>query len=114
MKITHRDLVKKQTGIIPGAQSVDKQILLGRADGVPTFSMRLFSLKPGGYSPRHQHPFEHLIYVLEGRGLAVGGEGETPLVPGNVMLVEPGEEHQLKNDGDTDFCFLCLVPRDYE
>ena len=93
------------------APGVTKQVLIGPADGVPTFVMRRFILKPGAATPWHKHNWEHEIFVLQGRGLAVGEDGETRLKRGSVAFVPACEMHQFKNAGKTAFSMLCLVPK---
>ena len=99
-----------------GAEVVNviKQVLLGPADGAPTFAVRLFTLGPGGHTPNHRHPFEHGVIVLEGEGELSTPDGPRPLRAGSVALVPPDEQHQFRNTGRTAFKFLCIVPRRVE
>lgn len=98
-----------------GVRGASRQLVLGAADGVPNFSFRVFTLEPGGHTPRHAHESEHLNYVIEGRGLLVDPEGrERPLEAGDFAFVAPGELHQFRNGGDGPFRFLCAVPKAYE
>lgn len=36
--------------------------------GAENFAMRLFEIQPRGYSPLHQHDWEHEVFILEGKG----------------------------------------------
>ena len=92
------------------AKGVKVRWLISKETGAPNFAMRLFEVEPGGYTPHHTHPWEHEIYILSGRGLAVGEEGEKPIKPGDVIYIPPGERHQLRNNGDKPLRFLCLIP----
>jgi quercetin dioxygenase-like cupin family protein len=65
---------------------------------------------PGGYTPRHSHPYEHEVFVLEGAGVVFEGETAHPLKAGDVVFVVPGEVHQFRNTGDRPLKFLCMVP----
>ena len=78
--------------------------------GAPNFSMRVFEIAPGGYTPHHAHPWEHEVFVLTGSGKVVGPEGARPLSPGSVVLVPPDEEHHFATDGDEPLTLLCLIP----
>ena len=40
--------------------------LISNKDGAKNFAMRLFEIQPGGYSPLHQHDWEHEVFDLEG------------------------------------------------
>jgi quercetin dioxygenase-like cupin family protein len=99
-----------------GACAAFKQLPIGRADGSPHFSFRVFTLKPGGHTPYHAHPFEHLNYFIEGQGVLVSPSGdEKPVEPGDFALVLPGEKHQYKNtSADRDLVMICAVPAEYE
>ncbi len=90
--------------------AVTKRVLLGPGDGAPTFAVRLFTLGPGGHTPRHSHPFEHGVLVLEGEGELWTEGGSHPLAPGTVALVAPDERHQFRNVGKAPFKFICIVP----
>ncbi len=98
----------------PGVVGVTKRLLIGPGDGAPTFAVRLFSLSPGGHTPRHAHPFEHGVVVLSGRGEVLTQDGPRPLTPGTCVYIPPGEEHQFRNTGEEELSFLCVVPRHVE
>jgi len=88
----------------------EKRVLIGPDEGAPNFSMRKFTLGPGGFSPRHAHPWEHEVYVLAGRGEVRFAGGSRGVGPGDFVLVPSGDEHQFANVGDGAFEFLCMVP----
>ncbi len=90
--------------------NVTKQLLIGPADGAPTFAVRLFTLAPGGHTPKHSHAFEHGVLVLEGKGELWTASGSHDLSPGTVVFVAPDEEHQFRNTGSDPFKFICIVP----
>lgn len=96
-----------------GAQDARRRLVLGPDDGTPLMALRVFTLAPGGHTPFHQHPFEHMNVVLEGQGVLRKGDGQHELSEGAMALVLPNELHQFRNTGDTDFSFVCLVPNGY-
>ena len=55
---------------------------------------------PGMISPRHTHPGEEIIYVLEG-ALEYQVEGKPPvtLKPGDVLFIPAGTIHAARNVG---------------
>ena len=57
-------------------------------------------IAPGVASPRHTHPGEEIIYVLEGT-LEYQIEGQPPATvkPGDVLFVPAGMIHSVKNTG---------------
>ncbi|MCK4547254.1 MAG: cupin domain-containing protein [Candidatus Eisenbacteria sp.] len=112
MKVAHNSEIPAAKMDVPGAEKVTIRWLVGEKDDPPNFYMREFEIEQGGCSPRHEHDYEHEVYVLEGEGSVFGGGGEKPLRPGSAVLVQPGEEHQFRNTGDGPLRFLCLVPKD--
>ena len=84
--------------------------LISAEDGAPNFCMRRFELAPGGRTPRHTHPWEHEVYVLEGAGTVFGGGAEHRFRPGDAIYVAPGEEHRFAADSRAGTVFLCLIP----
>lgn len=104
-----------------GAQGIRKQVPLGVADGTPTMSVRVFTVAPGGHTPFHSHPWEHLNYILKGRGVLRDGQGrEHPLTAGDYAMVSPDEQHQFRNPSTDaggsgeELQFICLVPKERE
>ncbi len=93
-----------------GASDCRVRWLLNEADGAPNFAMREFEVAPGGFTPRHHHPYEHEVFVLEGTGVVLEGDREHALRAGDVVLVRPDEVHQFRNTGTAPMKFLCLVP----
>jgi quercetin dioxygenase-like cupin family protein len=116
MKITHLDKVEKTEIIIEGAKGVWKQIPISKSDGTPAFSFRVFTIMPGGHTPYHSHPFEHLNYIIEGEGAVVMENGdEVPVKKGDFALVLPGEKHRYKNNSPANsMIVICAVPKEYE
>ena len=68
------------------------------------------SVGPGGSTPFHTHDWEHVVYVLEGKGKLAAKDGDAEFAAGDALLTEPGEEHNFVNTGDTTLKFLCVVP----
>jgi quercetin dioxygenase-like cupin family protein len=115
MYITSLNKVEKRILTLEDAKGVYKQIPLARKNGVPTFSFRVFTVEPGGYTPFHRHEFEHMNYVIEGGGILVGEDREHDLEEGDFALVLPGEKHQFKNSSENqNLVIICAVPKEYE
>ncbi|MGQ9730000.1 MAG: cupin domain-containing protein [Candidatus Zipacnadales bacterium] len=93
-----------------GAQGVQIQWLLDEMTGAPHFSMRRFEIAAGGYTPFHQHPWEHEVYILSGRGFVRTEQADYPLQSNDAILVEPQEKHQFRAADDEPLVLLCLVP----
>jgi len=110
MKVQHSTQVTQQAVNMEGAAACEVRWLIGETDGAPNFAMREFEVAPGGYTPRHHHPHEHEVYVLQGSGTVLEGDTQHPLKAGDVVYVAPDEEHQFRNTGSEPLKFLCLVP----
>jgi quercetin dioxygenase-like cupin family protein len=110
MKVNQYEQVCQQPVEMEGSQGCQVRQLLGERDGTPNFAMRQFEVAPGGYTPRHSHPYEHEVFVLEGEGVVYEGDRPHPLKAGDVVFVKPDEVHQFKNPGTSPLKFLCLIP----
>ena len=110
MRIVHCDQVEAAPVAIEGAVNCRMRCLIGPDDDAPSFSMRQFEVAPGGYTPKHSHPYEHEVFVLEGSGVVLEGDDEHPLKAGDFVFVTPNEVHQFRNTGSSPLKFLCMVP----
>lgn len=116
MKIISLDQVSKNKVQMEGAHNAWKQIPLSREDGAPVHSYRVFTVEPDGYTPYHQHPYEHMNYIIEGEGVIVNESGkQQPVKAGDFALVLPNEKHQYRNTSpDKPFKMICGVPKEFE
>lgn len=110
MKVNAYEQVEKKIVDMEGAEGCSVRWLISRAEGAPNFAMRQFEVAVDGHTPKHTHPYEHEVFVLEGEGLVMEGEVEHPLKAGDVVFVAPDEVHQFRNTGSGPMKFLCLVP----
>ncbi len=116
MKVVSLDQIPSIAMMMEGAHLVSKQVAVGKEDGAPTFSFRVFTVAPGGHTPYHVHASEHLNYVIAGQGVVVNEAGEQkPVKSGDFALVLPNEKHQYRNTSATEeFKMICAVPLAYE
>jgi quercetin dioxygenase-like cupin family protein len=114
MKITSLQECESFAVDMEGASGAARQVPIGKADGAPNFSIRVFTLEPGGHTPHHQHESEHLNYILSGSGIVMDGETPRPVQTGSFILVKPHEKHQYRNTGDVPLVFMCMVPTCFE
>jgi quercetin dioxygenase-like cupin family protein len=102
--------VKLEEPTETGVKDVKLRWLISKKDGAKNFAMRLFEIKSGGYTPLHQHNWEHEVFVLEGNGLIRDKTHEKSIKKGDVIFVTPMEWHQFVNISDEKLKFLCLIP----
>ena len=110
MRVQNYQDVPASEVTMDGADGCRVRWLVGEADRAPNFAMREFEVAPGGHTPKHFHPYEHEVFVLEGRGVVVDGDQQRPLSAGDVIYVAPNDIHQFCNTGDRPMRFLCLIP----
>ena len=94
------DVVKGVTG----------RVVIGKEDGAPNFCMRMFSLAPGGFTPRHSHDWEHEILIHEGTGQVFREDKWVDVERGSIVFIPGNEEHQFRNNSDDELVFACLIP----
>lgn len=112
MKIIHYSEAPEKFFDQHPARSVTGRVVIGKADGAGRFTMRVFELAPGGHTPRHEHGWEHEIFVHEGAGEVFRDEEWVGIGKGSVVFVPAGEPHQIRNTGPAALVFVCLVPAD--
>ncbi len=110
MKVEKSAKIAKKPVTVEGAKGVEIRVLISKADGAPTFAMRMFEVEPGGHTPLHRHPHEHEVFVLEGTGVLVHEGREHHFAREDVIFVPGNDEHCFKNAGKSTLRFLCLVP----
>jgi quercetin dioxygenase-like cupin family protein len=72
--------------------------------------MRDFTIQPGGNTPFHCHPHEHIVKFVRGKGVVVNEKGEETVVSEGQNLFVPGNsKHQFRNPFEKPFGFLCII-----
>lgn len=112
MFIADSELIKALAVNNPNAKDASMKVLIGAAEGWDSHVMRQLELEPGGYSPKHSHPWPHINYVLEGEGTLFASDVEQPIKKGSIAYIPAGELHQFKNAGPAKLVFICIVPKE--
>ncbi|MDQ8202464.1 cupin domain-containing protein [Pelagicoccus sp. SDUM812003] len=113
LEATHRSSPKNKFG----ASIKEISVALGREDSSTDlmkrhpFDVAIVTLPPGkALCPYHVHATQWEFYhVLSGRGIVRDEQGETEVEPGDAFLFKPGEAHQVRNEGDTDFVYYVIA-----
>lgn len=92
-----------------GIQNVLKQVPVGPEQGWEN-TLRVFTLQKDGHTPKHSHNWEHVNYVISGKGTLEMGGKKNELTTGSFAFVPPNVEHQYANAGKEDFVMICIVP----
>ncbi len=110
MKHVHHTEIELEKPKEKGIKDVKVRWLISKKDGAENFAMRLFEIKPEGYTPLHQHDWEHEVFILEGSGIARDKNKKEQFKAGDVFFVPGMEWHQFVNTGKEPLKFLCLIP----
>ena len=93
MKVNHHTDIELKPVEMEGAANTKVRQLIGANVSAANFAMRMFEIDPGGHTPRHQHDYEHEIYVLEGEMDYRHGEKTYALGPGDSLYFDPQTAH---------------------
>ncbi len=74
------------------------RVLLGPGRGCEAATQFVGEIPPGR-APEHSHPYDEVVLVLEGTGVAHAGGGSRPLAPGTSVHLSRGLPHCLENTG---------------
>ncbi|HTS95573.1 MAG TPA: cupin domain-containing protein [Streptosporangiaceae bacterium] len=74
------------------------RVLLGPGRGCAAATQFVGEIPPGK-APEHSHPYDEMVLVLEGTGVAHARGGDRPLAPGARVHLPPGLPHCLENTG---------------
>jgi quercetin dioxygenase-like cupin family protein len=107
MKIKHTQAIPENTETCCTKTTIKE--LTPQEIGIPNLNIKLFEMHPGGYSPLHQHPELHRLFVTGGKGTLSDGQKIHTIEAGNVVFIEPNEPHQLKTVGTEPLKFVCLT-----
>jgi len=103
--------IKAAPVVADSVKNVTKADVIGPAEGWPDHTMRLFRMAPGGHTPHHKHDWEHVNFIVRGKGtLTIEGVKHT-VEANDYAYVPPNAQHQFENPFDEDFEFLCIVPQ---
>jgi cysteine desulfurase family protein (TIGR01976 family) len=76
------------------------RVLLGPGRGCEAATQFRGEIPPGR-APEHSHPYDEVVRVLEGEGLAHAHGTDLPLAPGSCIHLPRGLPHCLENTGST-------------
>jgi quercetin dioxygenase-like cupin family protein len=75
------------------------------------FYMRHVIMEEGGTIGLHEHPYEHQVFIIKGKGKCTVEGKEYELSEGCFALVPGGVMHSFENTGDGDLEFICCINR---
>ena len=81
------------------------RVLLGPGRGCEAATQFRGEIPPGK-APEHSHPYDEVVRILEGEGVAHAGGADLPLAPGTCIRLPRGLPHCLENTGSTTLVVL--------
>ena len=94
---------------VPAGSATRTQVLIGKEQGAPNFSMRRFVMGAGGGMPRHTNAVEHEQYVLKGRARVTIDGTVYEVRADDAVYIPAGVPHSYEVVEEP-FEFLCVVP----
>ena len=112
MIISELDKVDSVPVVYKEAKGASMRVLISPKEGWEGHVMREFELEPGGYTPKHCHPWPHINYIISGKGHLHFEGTDTEITAGSFAYVPANAEHQFKNLGTDKLKFICIVPEE--
>lgn len=97
-----------------GIKDAFKKVLISPKEGWEGNVMRVFKLKSGGNTPKHEHPWFHVNYILKGKGTLYLDGTNYEIEEGSFAYVPAGKTHQFVNNSNDELEFICIVPEEGE
>ncbi len=94
-----------------GIKGAGMKKLVGSEEGWESHVMRQVNLVPYGFSPRHEHDWPHINYVIKGKGVIHIDGVDHEVEPGFYAYVPANKIHQFINKTDEEMVFICIVPK---
>jgi mannose-6-phosphate isomerase-like protein (cupin superfamily) len=87
---------------------VRERVTIDAAVGCRNLEQRVLDIAPGRTPSARNAASEEVGYVVSGRGRLVAGSETLELRPGCGMLIPPGVDHHLENDGPQDLVVVSV------
>jgi mannose-6-phosphate isomerase-like protein (cupin superfamily) len=86
------------------------------ANNLAQFATMVIPVGGSEGGPENNHEVsDQWLFVVEGEGLAIINKKRVPLRTGELVLIEAGECHEIRNTGQTPLATLnCYVPCAYD
>ncbi|MFH2054844.1 MAG: cupin domain-containing protein [bacterium] len=110
MPVVKQQNIELQEVKMNGVINTSKANVIGAPEGWAGHTLRVFRIGAGGQTPHHQHDWEHINYIMKGKGTLTIGDQTTEVKQGDFALVPPNTMHQFRNPNSEEFEFICIVP----
>ncbi|MDY0139568.1 MAG: cupin domain-containing protein [Candidatus Izemoplasmatales bacterium] len=96
----------------PEAKNSKMKVLVSPENGWNDYVMRVVEVEQEGFTPKHSHPWPHINYIIEGKGILMIDGKDNHVEAGSYAYVPSDSLHQFKNDSESVFKFICIVPKE--
>lgn len=95
---------------IAGDNTILRELLHpDKADVKLRYSLAHATVRPGEISLPHKLKTSEVYYILQGIGLMYIDDESEEVRPGQVVYIPPSAVQRIRNVGDVDLQFLCIV-----
>ena len=96
--------------IVAGDGSILRELLHPERDPAELgYSLAHAKVKPGEETLDHKLKSSEVYYIISGEGIMdIDGEQEA-VAAGSTVYIPPGSVQKIRNTGDSDMIFLCIV-----
>jgi len=95
---------------IAGDNTILRELLHpDKADLKLRYSLAYAVVKPGLTSQPHRLKSSEVYYILEGEGMMYIDNEKAKVRPGQAVYIPPHSKQYIKNIGNVDLKFLCIV-----
>ena len=102
--------IKKCKEIIAGDNTILKEILHSLKDNLKIgYSLAQAIVKPGEITLLHRLKASEVYFILQGKGLMCVNDEVKEVESGQAIYIPPNSTQRIKNLGDQDLIFLCIV-----
>jgi mannose-6-phosphate isomerase-like protein (cupin superfamily) len=96
--------------ILAGDNSILKEILHPLRDDLKIrYSLAQAVVKPGKTTLLHRLKNSEVYYIVQGKGLMYIDDETKEIKSGEVVYIPPNSTQKIKNIGNEDLIFLCIV-----
>lgn len=111
MIIGHMNNLEAKKSKDPSTLGTSMKTAIGAAEGWEDYVLRFVELEEGGHTPRHNHDWPHINYIIEGEGAIFMSGSDTKVSAGSYAYIPSNTEHQFMNKGKGKLKFICIVPK---
>ena len=95
--------------------AIVREIISHRNSSVKNQSLAQVTIPPGTAVLEHYHQkTEELYFVIAGQGQLFVEDIERIIGVGDAAVILPGQQHKIKNNGNTDLIMLVMCAPGYE